>query len=139
MKSINTLSESAREIVSDLFETNPNHSARDYADALDLIDAFGDASVLEIFGWERNARNEASIFFEELAGYTAKVSNTEVEINGRKETFKYAAEDCEIGDWAEDICAAAICGDSIERKVDYIAERIMNSYDARGVMSLVRI
>lgn len=135
MKSINILSESARGIASYLFETSPNHNARDYADALDLIDA----SVLEIFGWERNARSEASIFFEELADYTAKVSNTEVEINGRKETFKYAAEDCGISGWEEDICAAAICGDNIERKVDHIAERIMNSYDARGVMSFIRI
>ncbi len=132
MKSLFSLTESAREVVSGLFEDSPNRTAREYADGL------CDADVLECYGWDQAAVDEAYVFFDEAARFTEKLSDAEVEIGDRKETFAWAAEDCEIYNWAEEIGTAAAMGDKIEDKADRLIERIQNTYDARGVLCNVR-
>ena len=129
MKSLYSLTESAREVVSDLFEDSPNRTARDYADAL------CDADVLESFGWrDQTAVEEAYDFFIEAAKFTEKLASTDVELNDRKVTFALAADDCGQIDWAEELGTAAALGDKIEDKADRLIERIQNAYDARGIL-----
>jgi len=128
MKSLYSLTESAREVVSDLFEDSPNRTARDYADAL------CDADVLANFGREQEAVEEAFDFFDEAARFTEKLACTDVELDDRKVTFAMAADDCGQIDWAEELGTAAALGDKIEDKADRLIERIQNAYDARGVL-----
>ncbi len=129
---LNTLSGSARNVVCDLFGNSPNRTARDYADALCDVD------VLANFPWKQGAIEEAHAFFDEVAKYTEKLSDAEVEIGDRKETFQWAAQDCDIEGWAEELCAAAVFGDNVEDRADRLIEQLQNAYDARGVLCNVK-
>lgn len=137
MKSINSLSKDAQELIFELSDGDDNV----FRTAQGYIDYLNGNYVFEYYGWgsESSVAKEVRDFFNNLAQFTSEVANTEVELDGRKSTFKNAAEECRIQDWEDVICATAINGMNVGCAVDDVAKQIMEDYSDCHIPSFVRI
>lgn len=137
MKSINSLSKDAQEIIFELSDGNDNT----FGTAECYINVLCESYVVSYYGWEhkQNAIKEVLDFFDGIVQLIERVSNLEVEIHDRKDTFKNAIEECGISDFEEDICTAAIKGNDVECVITNVARQIRADFDDFRVPVYFRI